>query len=43
VGPASNYSGLTDTQTWICTVAMLMGRLEIFSVLVLFTGNFWRK
>jgi trk system potassium uptake protein TrkH len=43
VGPAHNFSGLTDAQTWICTVAMLVGRLEIFSVLVLFTPAFWRK
>ncbi|MFO1426837.1 MAG: potassium transporter TrkG [Steroidobacteraceae bacterium] len=42
-GPAGNYQGLTDFQTWICTVAMLLGRLEIFSVLVLFTPTFWRK
>ena len=43
IGPASNFSVLTDTQTWICTAAMLLGRLEIFSVLVLFTPTFWRK
>jgi trk system potassium uptake protein TrkH len=43
VGPIRNYSELTDVQTWICTVAMLVGRLEIFSVLVLFTPAFWRK
>jgi trk system potassium uptake protein TrkH len=43
VGPSTNFSGLTDAQTWICTVAMLVGRLEIFSVLVLFTATFWRK
>ena len=42
-GPAGNYQGLTDLQTWICTVAMLLGRLEIFSVLILFTVAFWRK
>jgi len=42
-GPAGNYQGLTDFQTWVCTVAMLLGRLEIFSVLVLFTAAFWRK
>jgi len=30
-------------QTWICIFAMLLGRLEIFSVLVLFTPTFWRK
>ncbi len=43
VGPSSNYQALTDVQTWICTAAMLLGRLEIFSVLVLFTPVFWRR
>jgi len=43
VGPASNYQGLSDFQTWVCSLAMLLGRLEIFSVLVLFTPAFWRK
>jgi trk system potassium uptake protein TrkH len=43
VGPIRNYQNLTDLQTWICTIAMLVGRLEIFSVLVLFTPAFWRK
>jgi trk system potassium uptake protein TrkH len=43
VGPSTNFSSLSDSQTWICTVAMLIGRLEIFSVLVLFTAHFWRK
>jgi trk system potassium uptake protein TrkH len=43
VGPASNYQGLTDFQTWVCSLAMLLGRLEIFSVLVLFTPSYWRK
>ena len=43
VGPASNYAGLTDSQTWVCTFAMLIGRLEIFTVLILFTPEFWRR
>jgi trk system potassium uptake protein len=43
VGPAANYQGLTDFQTWVCTVTMLLGRLELFSILVLFTASFWRK
>ncbi|MBM5570082.1 MULTISPECIES: TrkH family potassium uptake protein [Deefgea] len=43
VGPASNYSGLTDFQTWVCSFTMLLGRLEIFSVLILFTTAFWRN
>jgi trk system potassium uptake protein TrkH len=42
-GPAGTYQILTDTQTWICTVGMILGRLEIFSVLILFTAAFWRK
>ena len=43
VGPASNFGVLTDFQTWICTIAMLIGRLEIFTVLILFTPQFWRR
>ena len=43
VGPAGNYQGLTDFQTWVCALAMLLGRLEIFSLLVLFTPMYWRK
>jgi trk system potassium uptake protein TrkH len=43
VGPAGNFSVLSDVQTWICSVAMLVGRLEIFAVVVLFTAHFWRK
>ncbi|MBU3671483.1 MAG: TrkH family potassium uptake protein [Sinobacteraceae bacterium] len=42
-GPAGNYQGLSDLQTWVCTVGMILGRLEIFSVLILFTATFWRK
>jgi trk system potassium uptake protein TrkH len=43
VGPATNFAGLNDFETWICTFAMLIGRLELFAVLVLFTPAFWRK
>ena len=43
VGPVRNYHSLTVFQTWVCTVAMLLGRLEIFSVIVLLTPAFWRK
>lgn len=42
-GPAGNFQWLSDFQTWICCVAMLLGRLELFSVLVLFSSAFWRK
>ena len=43
VGPDSNYSVLGDFQTWICSIAMLLGRLEVFTILVLFTPTLWRK
>ncbi|WP_028998509.1 TrkH family potassium uptake protein [Azohydromonas australica] len=43
VGPAGTFQPLTDFQVWVCTVTMLLGRLELFSILVLFTGAFWRK
>ena len=43
VGPSGNYQGLTDFQTWVCTCAMLLGRLELISVLVLFTPEFWQR
>ena len=43
VGPSSNYQSLTDFQTWVCTSAMLVGRLEIFTVLILFTPRFWKR
>ena len=43
VGPAVNFQGLTDFQTWVCTLGMLLGRLELLTVLVLLTPQFWRK
>ena len=43
VGPAANFGVLTDFQTWVCTFTMLLGRLELFTVLVLLTPAFWRK
>jgi trk system potassium uptake protein TrkH len=43
VGPATTYANLNAFETWVCTFAMLIGRLELFSVLVLFTPTFWRR
>ena len=43
VGPSTTYEVLTDFQTWVCTFAMLLGRLEIFTVLVVLTPAFWRQ
>ena len=43
VGPATTFAVLTDFQTWVCSFAMLLGRLELFTLLVVFTPAFWRK
>jgi len=43
LGPMGNFSGLGDFQTWVCIFAMLIGRLELFTFLVLFTPAFWRR
>ena len=43
VGPANNYGVLTEFQLWVLSFSMLMGRLELLSFLVLFTGQFWRR
>jgi trk system potassium uptake protein TrkH len=43
VGPAGSYALLNDFQTWICTAAMLLGRLELITVFVVLTPAFWRR
>lgn len=43
VGPSTTYASLTDFQTWVCTFTMLLGRLELFTLLVVLTPVFWRK
>ena len=43
VGPSGNYAVLSEFQLWICALALLLGRLELMSVLVLFTPHFWRR
>ncbi len=43
VGPAGNYQGLNDFQTWICSFTMLLGRLELMTLLIIVTPAFWRK
>jgi trk system potassium uptake protein TrkH len=42
VGPSTTFAVLSDFQTWICTFAMLLGRLELFTLVVIFTPEFWR-
>ncbi|MCU0840178.1 MAG: TrkH family potassium uptake protein [Thiobacillaceae bacterium] len=43
VGPATTYAVLNDFQIWVCIFAMLLGRLELFTLFVLLTPAFWRK
>jgi len=43
VGPTGNYSGLPALAKWILSFAMMMGRLELFTVLVLLRIEFWRN
>ncbi len=43
VGPATTYAVLSDFQTWVCSAAMLLGRLELFTLLVVFSPHFWRQ
>lgn len=43
VGPADNYAALSGLQKWMCATVMLLGRLEIFTVFILFTPDYWKK
>ncbi len=43
IGPNSNYSGLPDQSKWLLTIGMILGRLEIFAILIIFLPSFWRK
>ena len=43
IGPAGNYETLPVTAKWTCILAMLLGRLELLSVLVMLTPGFWRR
>ena len=42
IGPAGNFATLPDAAKWLLTIGMLLGRLEILTVLVLFTRTFWK-
>ncbi|MFP5514715.1 MAG: TrkH family potassium uptake protein, partial [Alphaproteobacteria bacterium] len=42
IGPAGTFSTLPDSAKWLLSLAMLLGRLELFTVLVLFMPQFWR-
>jgi len=43
VGPTCNFSGYSSLSTIVLTLAMIIGRLEIFPILVLFSKNTWKK
>jgi trk system potassium uptake protein TrkH len=42
VGPSTNFGVLNDFATWVCTVTMLLGRLEFIVVFAVLTPRFWR-
>ncbi|AVO55200.1 TrkH family potassium uptake protein [Ectopseudomonas mendocina] len=42
IGPAGNFASLPDSAKWLLTVGMLLGRLEILTLLVLVTRSFWK-
>jgi trk system potassium uptake protein TrkH len=42
IGPAGNFALLPDASKWLLCFGMLLGRLELFTVLILFFPQFWR-
>ena len=42
-GPAATFADLHDGAKWLMAIGMLLGRLELFTVIVLFTQAFWRN
>ncbi|MGI3027188.1 potassium transporter TrkH, partial [Vibrio cholerae] len=43
IGPTGNFASRPDSAKWILSFGMLMGRLEILTILVLFFPAFWRR
>ena len=43
VGPTSNFGWMPDSAKWILSLVMLIGRLEIYTVVVLLLPDFWKK
>ena len=43
IGPNGNFSTLPDLSKWILTLGMILGRLELFAILVLFLPSFWKN
>ncbi|MCJ7554592.1 MAG: TrkH family potassium uptake protein [Ignavibacteriaceae bacterium] len=42
-GPVTNYSSVSELGKWVLSFVMLLGRLEIFTILILFSPSFWKK
>jgi len=42
IGPSGNFSSLSDVAKWLLSAGMLLGRLEILTILILFTRTFWK-
>ena len=43
IGPNGNFAEISNNSKWILSFAMILGRLELFAILVLFIPSFWRK
>lgn len=43
IGPAGNFSSLSDSSKWVLCLGMLLGRLEFVTLLILFTPDYWRS
>jgi trk system potassium uptake protein TrkH len=43
VGPTGNFAFLPSALKWVCSFLMLVGRLELFTVFVLFSKHFWKR
>ncbi len=43
IGPTGNFGSLPETAKWLLSLGMLLGRLELFTVLVMFSPAFWTR
>ena len=43
IGSNGNFSKIPDISKWILSIGMILGRLELFTILILFLPSFWRK
>jgi trk system potassium uptake protein TrkH len=42
-GPSTNYSTVPELGKWVLSIVMLLGRLELFTIIILFSPSFWKK